>query len=165
MRILEGIEQSLNHLITNSPNAAEEAEESDDYDSELEEEEESEPNLHQGQRTGDEDTALKEFEEKFNFLQYPPNWIVRLGKNMIEFLACSLRKEAIGAFDHELIAFSAIISMDFHTKTFKSPGVISQAYSAIIYCFQLVAIEVSSQGEQSNPPNIIISILTRPRHH
>ena len=58
-----------------------------------------------------------------------------------------MQKEVIGQFDHELITFHAIWAMNFQTRSFKSPSLISQAYSAMVYIFQLVIIEASSTGK------------------
>jgi hypothetical protein len=145
---------------------------SDDYDSEVPEDDDEAPHetwpgsgqvTHLGPRTSreSEQKAQEAFLEQFDFHDYSSEVITRLAGDLLEFLVSTLEKDAISQFDHELITFNAIIAMDFHAKSFKSPGVISQAYSALIYLFQLVVVEAASQaaGTLISIPRIYIYIL------
>ena len=94
-----------------------------------------------------EEKALTSFLGGFDFKDYSPDLIIELSGYLLDFLISSIQKEVVGQFDHELITFHTIYAMDFEAKSFKSPGLISQAYSAMIYIFQLIVVEASSIGK------------------
>ena len=94
-----------------------------------------------------EEKALTSFLAGFDFKDYSPDLILELSNYLLDFLISTIQKEVIGQFDHELITFNAIYAMEFEAKSFKSPGLVSQAYSAIIYIFQLIIVEASSLGK------------------
>jgi hypothetical protein len=92
-----------------------------------------------------EAAALEAFNQGFAYGDYAPQLIHQLSKQLLEFLTTTMEKVAESAFDHELLSFLAVSSMDFHAKAFKAPGLLAQDHSALIYYFQLVLIEYSSQ--------------------
>lgn len=96
---------------------------------------------------GLEQKALDHFLKHFDFKNYPRDLVLRLSNHLLDLLISTMQKEVIGQFDHELITFHAIWAMNFQTRSFKSPSLISQAYSAMVYIFQLVIIEASSTGK------------------
>jgi hypothetical protein len=99
-----------------------------------------------------EDLAIEHMLENFDFQHYASRAVIQLSGQLLQFLISTLQKEAELQFDHELLAFLAMISMDFKAKSFKAPGVVAQAYSAMIYYFQLVIIEASIlHGANSGP--------------
>ena len=128
---------------------------SDDEDPNLEDDLGSQPNQLTSQVTlgrsgsqanppGQEEKALEDFLEQFDFKKYPKDLVIKLSSHLLDLLVSTIQKEVIGQFDHELITFHAIWAMNFETKSFKSPSLISQAYSAMVYIFQLVIVEASS---------------------
>jgi hypothetical protein len=94
-----------------------------------------------------EEKALTSFLAGFDFQDYSSDLVMELSTYLLDFLISSIQKEVIGQFDHELITFHAAYAMELEAKSFKSPGLISQAYSAIIYIFQLIVVEASSLGK------------------
>ena len=131
---------------------------SDDEDPNLEDDLGSQPNQLTSQVTlgrsgsqanppGQEEKALEDFLEQFDFKKYSKDLVIKLSSHLLDLLISTIQKEVIGQFDHELITFHAIWAMNFETKSFKSPSLISQAYSAMVYIFQLVIVEASSIGK------------------
>jgi hypothetical protein len=131
---------------------------SDDEDPNLEDDLDSQPSQPTSQVTlgqprsqvnpeGLENKALDHFLEQFDFKNYSKDLVIKLSSHLLDLLISTIQKEVIGQFDHELITFHAIWAMNFQTKSFKPPSLISQAYSAMIYIFQLIVIEASSIGK------------------
>ena len=94
-----------------------------------------------------EEKALTSFLGGFDFKDYSQDLVIELSNYLLDFLISIIQKEVIGQFDHELVTFHAIYAMDMEAKSFKSPGLISQAYSSMIYIFQLIVVEASSLGK------------------
>jgi hypothetical protein len=163
--ILKDIQDCLDHVLGLNPTPLRLDWDSDDYDSEdldgdlesSELDDSNEPSvnigptstIHRGTHFLKEEEALEAFREGFDFHEYSSELLTRLSDQLFNFLVTTMEKEVIGQFDHELLAFTAIMSMDFRDKAFKAPGVIAQAYSALIYYFQLVVVEAASAGAQS----------------
>jgi hypothetical protein len=88
--------------------------------------------------------ALKSIQKDFTYGDYHPGQFQQLGEQLLDFLITTMQKDSHHALDHELLSFLAIHSMDFDTQSFKSPGLVGQGHSALIYYFQLMIIEHSS---------------------
>jgi hypothetical protein len=92
-----------------------------------------------------EPAALSEYIDKFNFQIYSKQSISKLSQLLLYFFILTMKKDATNQFDHELLSYVSLISMDQQAKSFKAPGHIAQAYSAIIYYFQCIVIEAATQ--------------------
>ena len=124
--------QKINALLEKMPTTSTSQEyleaSSDDYDSDDLASESETTTTHYTTTLKTEKAALSEYIEKFNFQIYSKQSIFKLSQLLLDLLILTMKKEATNQFDHELLSYLLLISMDQQDQSFKAPGLCAQAY-------------------------------------